>query len=588
MAPFWKNEELEDAKKQSHMLLDTSTIFDKIPETFPSESLITDAYSKSSVNVTESLWVDSSLQEWTGKNCILKGSKHCLWKFIQQPIHDKESLLRRQNALSSKELLSEYDNNLQIISECEADLLWILNIPKFSEAWPLNMAFPTIPILKYINYFPLPLTMFHFYKIFMAPIMNVVTPFSTLIGPWLYIRKNLKLNISFSAYANVLLMALKQGVKSSGNIRTDGIKYFSLFLYIFFYIYAIIQCFEHAHILYKILKNLEEKLTKIRMFINITQDMIKTLGPEMNELRDFLPKDFDYSTFYRNMKLPSRMSGMYVLFTDSEWKNKIKSMLQWVYTLDMVLVAKKLVKSRKCCIAEYNESDGITQFWNMGHIMLSNNQVRNPLSLKKNLIITGPNAAGKTTYVRAVCTNTILAHTFGIACAVRAEVSIIHAIGSFMRIEDSLGHSSLFEAEAKRCAELLEQAEAIVHSGKTALYFLDEPMHSTPPIEGCATSMAVIEYMGRLPGIRMMVTTHYHDCVKLEEIHPNHFQNISMDAYVSNETGLYMFPYNIKNGASFKCIALELLNEKKLPPGLVRRAIDLKNKICSQQVTKSS
>jgi DNA mismatch repair ATPase MutS len=257
----------------------------------------------------------------------------------------------------------------------------------------------------------------------------------------------------------------------------------------------------------------------------------------------------------------------------------------------MVVVARKLVKYRKCCIVNYMDPSDIrnvTQFWNMGHILLGRKQIRNPLSLQKNLIITGPNAAGKTTYVRAVCTNTILAQTFGIACAVRANISIIHAIGSFMRIEDSLGQASLFEAEAKRCAELLEQAETIVHNGKTALYFLDEPMHSTPPIEGCATSMAVIEYMGRLPGIRLMVTTHYHDCIQLEEMHPNYFQNISMDAYVNNENGLYIFPYKIKNGASIKCIALELLNEKKLPGGVVKRAIDLKNKICAQQVNKST
>jgi DNA mismatch repair ATPase MutS len=112
-------------------------------------------------------------------------------------------------------------------------------------------------------------------------------------------------------------------------------------------------------------------------------------------------------------------------------------------------------------------------------------------------------------------------------------------------------------------------------------------MHSTPPIEGSATSMAVIEYMGKLPNIRLMVTTHYHECIELEKIHPDYFQNISMDAFVDKLTGLYTFPYKIKKGASIKCIALELLNEKKLPKQLIQRAIVLKNKICEQQVTKT-
>ena len=157
-----------------------------------------------------------------------------------------------------------------------------------------------------------------------------------------------------------------------------------------------------------------------------------------------------------------------------------------------------------------------------------------------------------------------------------------------MRIDDSLGKDSLFEAEAKRCAELIEQANKIVATNKKALYFLDEPMHSTPPIEGSATSMAVTEYMGRLPGIRLLVTTHYHNCIELENIHPDYFQNISMDAFINDSTNTYRFPYKIKNGASIKCIALELLHEKNLPPQLIQRAINLKNKICDQQVTKTS
>jgi DNA mismatch repair ATPase MutS len=183
---------------------------------------------------------------------------------------------------------------------------------------------------------------------------------------------------------------------------------------------------------------------------------------------------------------------------------------------------------------------------------------------------------------------TILSQTFGIACALKANVLIVHAIGSFMRIEDSLGQASLFEAEAKRCAELLEQAHQFASAHKRALYFLDEPMHSTPPIEGCATSMAVIEHMGRLPGIRVLVTTHYHDCIHLETMHPKYFQNISMDAYIDENTGRYTFPYKITNGASLKCIALELLNEKNLPKLLIEHAIILKNKICQQQVIKTS
>jgi len=592
MAPFWKNEELEDAKAQSHILLNTTTVHEKIPSIFPKESLQTEAFKLSQVHVTDSLWVDSGLEEWSQSQGQLKGTGHYLWNFIQQPTFDETVLTHRQNTIlkfskvaTSTESLS-LDKNLQLLQGCEKDILWLLNLPPFADAWPLNLAFPAVPILKYINYYPLPLTIFHIYKIFIAPIMHIVSPISTIVGPWIYLRRNLKLQISFKAYTNILFMALKQGFKPSFNIKQDTIKYFTLFLYIFFYIYSIIQCFEQARILFTILTNLREKLASIQKFIKITQQLMKEYPQEM--LREFLPDCFQYPA---TIKLPGRMSGMYVLFTQDKLKTTLKALLQWSYALETAHIAAGLLRSKKCCQVSFVQTDGSgepgqeTQFWNMGHILLGNQQVKNPLSLNKNLIITGPNAAGKTTYVRAVCTNTILAQTFGIACALRADVSIVHAIGSFMRIEDSLGQASLFEAEAKRCSELLTQSEAVSNGGHRGLYFLDEPMHSTPPIEGCATSMAVIEYMGRLPGIRLLVTTHYHDCIKLEDMHPTYFQNISMDAFLDKESGIYKFPYMIKNGASIKCIALELLNEKKLPKSLITRAIILKNKICEQQVT---
>jgi len=581
MAPFWKNEELEDAKAQSHILLDTSKIFDKIPDIFPNKEHLLSSYVQSPVHVTESLWNDSGLKEWTDHQTHLKGSGHYLWNFLRQPIYDKDVLLRRQNTIQSlqPEDIDSILHTMAILQESEKDILWVLNLPKFSETWPINLAFPSVPILKYLNYFPLPLTIFHFYKIILAPAMNIVTPVSTLVGPWLYIRRNLKLDISFTAYTSMLWNVLKEGAKPSGNIKKDSIKYFSLFIYVFFYIYSIIQCFEHANMLYSILKNLENKIDSIRLFIKNAQEL-KNKYPEL--LSEFVPDELIDSL--APLHLPSRMSGMYVLLTDPNAKISLKKLLQWTYSLDILLVAKKCIDSQTCCLVNYDTKH--TNFWNMGHILLKK-QVKNPLSLEKNLIITGPNAAGKTTYVRAVCTNTILAQTFGIACALRGDISNVHAIGSFMRIEDSLGQSSLFEAEAKRCAELLEQAEAIVTSKRNALYFLDEPMHSTPPIEGSATSMAVIEYMGKLPNIRLMVTTHYHECIELEKILPDYFQNISMDAFVDKLTGLYTFPYKIKKGASIKCIALELLNEKKLPKQLIQRAIVLKNKICEQQVTKT-
>ena len=147
-------------------------------------------------------------------------------------------------------------------------------------------------------------------------------------------------------------------------------------------------------------------------------------------------------------------------FTDKEYnsiKNKLKNMLEYVYELDVLNTSKLLVQSGNCCYVKFTNK--FTKMIDMGHIQLDNNQVRNNMSLSKNIIITGPNAAGKTTYIKAIFTNTILSQTLGIACAKYARIKIVHAIGSFIRISDNLGIKSLFEAEVERCNELIKYAE---------------------------------------------------------------------------------------------------------------------------------
>ncbi|NBS71434.1 hypothetical protein EBT31_21360 [bacterium] len=219
----------------------------------------------------------------------------------------------------------------------------------------------------------------------------------------------------------------------------------------------------------------------------------------------------------------------------------------------------------------------------MGHIQLPPHQVRNPCSLQKNLILTGPNAGGKTTYVKSICSNYLLAQTFGITVAQHALIQLQHAFGSFMRILDHVGDKSLFEAEVARCVEIVQHAQQISARGQSATYFLDEPMHSTPPAEGASASIATVEFLGQLPGIRVISTTHFHTMALLEHKHPSLFMNVSMEARLQ-ANGEFRFPYRLCKGPSFQCIALELLQSKHMEPRVIQCAIEWKNKICQTQV----
>jgi DNA mismatch repair ATPase MutS len=148
-----------------------------------------------------------------------------------------------------------------------------------------------------------------------------------------------------------------------------------------------------------------------------------------------------------------------------------------------------------------------------------------------------------------------------------------------MRVTDILGTRSYFEAEAEYCLNMIKKAVEISATQKRGLFLMDEPMHSTPPTEGMATAYAVIEYLSKLEGITLIITTHFHKLVKLEELYPEKFINLSVDAIADGKK--YIFPYKIKRGYSYLCIAIELLDIKEFPSVIIENAIKMKNKICS-------
>lgn len=554
----------QEVKERTNALLDVN----KAPEIIP-EVIDFDYDARDRVGVIDSLWEDSGLHEWIRSLPITEGGKYHIWNLLRQPTYNTELLEARQKAYET--IPDSMADKLREIAEYEKDVSWLFTLPPLKEAYPINILFPSIPILNNINKLPYFLTLFHIYRISIMPWFNLVSPIVTIFSPWFYLKK-INVNISLKTYFHAVWKGIKMGI--SGGIGSPKFtKNLTILIYFGLYIYGIVQTFESAHMLYKIRENLAQKTENIRKFVATSQELIQSVPLET--IKSFA---YDY-TLRKEYKLSQGLSGLYNILTEKPIQGVLLSLLRGVYALDVCTSLKNLVATKTCCKVTYIDAE--TRIWNMGHVVLPVDQVRNPVSLKQSLIITGPNAAGKTTYVRAICTNYILAQTFGIANGLKAEINPVHAIGSFIRISDELGRLSLFEAETKRCADLIKQAEDISNAGQRAIYFLDEPMHSTPPIEGSATSMAVIEHIGKLPGIKLLVTTHYHDLISLDN---KYFKNLSVEAHLVEShpekcSYKFKFPYKIKKGSSTQCIAIELLSDKDLPLNVIRRAIEVKNKL---------
>jgi hypothetical protein len=539
--------------------------FDKAKKIVILDKIITDdIITGQKIDISNDVYKDTNIDNWATKIPILEGSKILIDKLIKHPINDRELLIRRQNAFV------DYDIDIDILKDYEEDILWIYKISEeINDNSSIEILFPSSFIISYINYFEFLLDSYHMYKIYFIPITSILYPVSTFFAPYFYLKNYMKLDITFSSYINTIYYIISVLLRTTGNFRQDLTKFVTLFLYVGIYLYNMYQTYEIAVFLYNTKQKLHEKMEGLVKFvkhsINITKNVSKTV----------LDPFFDIDKDFYNIDINNSMTDIYKIWKDEKLKTQLSDLLKTIYGIDVLYSINNLLLSNDWSLPEYKND---TTLWAAKNPILNNDQISNPINLDKSIIVTGPNAGGKTTYVKTILSNVILSQTFGITYSLKSNMIIYDTINSFMRVSDELGNKSYFEAEAEYCLNMINKAKQLNENGEKGLFLMDEPMHSTPPTEGMATAYAVIEYLSKISGISLIITTHFHKLVELEKIYPNKFINLSVDAIPKDDR--YYFPYKIRNGHSYLCIAIELLDIKDFPKEIIDNAIKMKNKIC--------
>jgi predicted ATPase len=517
------------------------------------------------IDVSESIYNDTNIDKWITNKPTTIGGSIIINHLIKNPINDKKLLIDRQNI--SFEIL---DYHLKILKENEKDLLWILNLKKeIDDNSSIKLLFPYLYYANNLNNHRSFLDLYHIYKIIFVPISCFIYPISIIVAPFFYIKKQLNFNISIYQYLKIFYHMIKMMIKPSGNLKKDLLKFISFLVYIFIYIYSIYQTFIISFIIYKMRDKLLAKMKGLVDFIKTSIIIIKSCN---NLWIPYYLYEINKNLHLDELeKLNYDLSTIFKLWMNENLKEKILIILKIIYTLDAINVITKLKKNKYWCLPNYSNETKILAIRNP----ILNIQQPNPVSLEKNIIITGVNAGGKTTYVKSIASNIILSQSLGIINALKGDIIIYDALISIMRIKDEVGVSSYFEAETSYCNKMIEIADEISKKGKRGVFILDEPMHSTPPLEAISVAYSITKYLGNLKGIRLIITTHFHKLIELEK--NNNFINLSVSATKINEK--YVFDYKIKKGGSRQTIAIELLEKHKLKEEIINSAIEIKNKL---------
>ena len=185
------------------------------------------------------------------------------------------------------------------------------------------------------------------------------------------------------------------------------------------------------------------------------------------------------------------------------------------------------------------------------------------------LLITGPNMAGKSTYMRQFAITVIMAQIGCFVPVKEATLPIFDAI--YTRIGAS---DDLVSGESTFMVEMKEANDAITNATENSLILFDELGRGTATFDGMALAQAIIEYIHDHIHAKTMFSTHYHELTDLEKT-LGHLKNIHVSAH--EENGNITFLHKIQEGSVDKSYGIHVARLASLPDSLISRA----NKILS-------
>ncbi|PYZ93063.1 DNA mismatch repair protein MutS [Salipaludibacillus keqinensis] len=180
------------------------------------------------------------------------------------------------------------------------------------------------------------------------------------------------------------------------------------------------------------------------------------------------------------------------------------------------------------------------------------------------LLITGPNMAGKSTYMRQLALISIMAQ---IGCYIPAnEAKLIILDQIFTRIGAA---DDLAQGQSTFMVEMLETKHAVSKATRKSLVLLDEIGRGTSTYDGMSLAQAIIEYIHDEIGAKTLFSTHYHELTTLEAKLPR-LKNVHVSAM--EENGAVVFLHKVIDGAADRSYGIYVAELAELPEKLISRA----------------
>ncbi len=193
-------------------------------------------------------------------------------------------------------------------------------------------------------------------------------------------------------------------------------------------------------------------------------------------------------------------------------------------------------------------------------------------------IITGPNMAGKSTYMRQIAIINLMAQIGSFVPARKANIAIVDRI--FTRIGAS---DNLSQGESTFMVEMNEVSNIIKNATENSLIILDEVGRGTSTYDGLSIAWAILEYIAENIGAKTLFATHYHELTQLE----GKIEGINnLNILVKEEGDEIIFLRKIEKGSTDKSYGIEVAKLAGIPNDIIERANEILYEIEEKHVFK--
>lgn len=422
---------------------------------------------------------------------------------------------------------------------------------------------------------------------FLAPLFIIIVPF--------FILKYQGLNVTFTMYYEILKIVLKEHVfgKLNQGFSNNSFHNFGILYMIFcvvFYIIQIYNNFKTCYTFYNNIKQVNDYINSIDTFIDDTvKNMNKFIKISQNcdtyilfnndlkkhknnilKLKNSLSNISQFSHSPKKiMEFGELLQIFYVIHSNNDFEKSIQFSIGFNGYIDNICTLHELYVNNHISCAKFSHkykckiNDQVYP-----PLYLTDDKVKNSFDLSSNAIITGPNASGKTTTLKTTIINVILTQQFGLGFYDKCYINPYTHIHSYINIPDTSNRDSLFQAESRRCKDIIDIILANSDPNKHRHFCIFDELYSgTNPVEAPKAGYAFLKYLNSFKNVNLILTTHYYFiCKKFRK--SKRITNYKMKVLVDKDNN-HDFTYKMIPGISDLKGAIKILKDMDYPDEII-------------------